>query len=141
MISQLTWQYVDKEDTALKLFGDKLLDFNPDGDYYWKPVSQSIETEYSKGTKIKQLTNMMGLIVQVPNPKTAQLLNYMTAKALSLMGDEFDVFAKFLLDPNAPLPIPGQQTPQQGQATSNQTGLPQSDIETGARENFQEVSV
>ena len=141
MISQLTWQYVDKEDTALKLLGDKLLDFNPDGDYYWKPVSQSIETEYSRGTKIKQLTNVMGLVVQVPNPKAAQLFNYMMAKVLSLMGDENEAFANYLLDPNAPPPVTGQQTAQQGQATSNQAGLPQSGIEEGARENFNEVSV
>jgi hypothetical protein len=140
MISQLTWQYAEEE-TAIKLLGDKILNFNPDGDYYWKPISQSVETEYSKGAKIKQLTNIMALISQSGNPKAPALFNYMTAKVLKLMGDENDAFAKFLLDPNATLPGTGQQTSPQEQAVSNQTGLPQSVIEEGARGNFQEVGI
>ena len=140
MISQLFWQYADEE-TAVKLLGDKLFDFNPDGDYYWKPVSQSIETEYSKNNKIKQLTNLIGLIAPMENnPKTPQLVNLMTGKIFSLMGDENDVFAKVLLDENAPTGGGQGESPQE-QAISNQAGLPQSQIEEGARENFQEVSV
>jgi len=132
MISQLTWQYADEE-TAIKLLGDKIMDFDPDGDYFWKPVSASIETEYSRNNKIKQLTNMIGLVVPLQNPKTAGLVNLMVAKAFSLMGDENDVFAKALLDPNAPIEG-GRQVGQQEQAVSNQSGLPQSNIEEGARE-------
>ena len=140
MISQLTWQYAEEE-TAIKLLGDKIMSFNPDGDYYWKPVSQAIETEYSKNSKIKQLSTVIGMVAPMENPKTPVLVNHMIAKILTLQGEEMEQYANFLLDPNATT-IGGneQAAPSEG-GTSNQAGLPQSEMEVGTRENFQEVRV
>ena len=140
MISQLTWQYAEEE-TLEKLVGDKLLTFNPDGDYYWKPVSQAIETEYSKSNKIKQLTAMMGILAPTENPKTPAMINFMAAKIFNLLGEENDTFAKFLLDPNATVPGAEQQPEAEDAAVSNQAGVPVSGMETGAREAVSEVPV
>jgi hypothetical protein len=139
MINQLTYQYAEP-DTMKKLLSDKVMDFDPDGDYYYKPVSQSIETEYSKNNKIKNLLTFMGYIQRMPHPDVAKMINYIYYKFNTLMGAEWDEFGKTFLDPNKPMQMgpqgQGQQTQQQQQSVSNQYGQPQTDIETAAREAY-----
>jgi len=132
MIQQLTWQYAEPE-TAEKLLGDKIMDFDPDGDYWYKPVSQSIETEYAKATKIKNLISMTGYIAQVDNPKTSQLVNRFASMVLENMGEEFDKFKGDLLDET--VPVEGvTNVEEQGVSASNQSGVPQSQAEAVTRE-------
>jgi hypothetical protein len=137
MIQQLSWQYAEEE-TLINLLGDKAPDFEPDGDYFYKPVSQSIETEYSKNTKIKNLLTALQTVAQVPNEKTAQMINYIMYKFFTLMGDEFDPIAKILLNPNDPNTATGgvgnTQNPN-ASPVSNQNGVPISSAEANTREN------
>jgi len=131
MILQMTYQFAKRE-TGEKLMGDKIYAFDPTKEYFYKPVSQTIETEYSKQTKINQLIQLIGYIAQVQNSNTAQAVNYMLAKIMSYMGDEFENFAQHLLTPGEPTggvqAVPGN-TP----APSNQYGVPQSSMEMMAR--------
>lgn len=132
MVLQLTWQYAEEE-TAMKLFGDMAQDFEPDGDFYYKPVSQAIETEYSRSSKIKNLLTAAGYVANTQNPKTPMLLNFMMSKMFMLMGDEYETFAKFLLDEQAPVK-PGPGVANESVPASNQANIAQSEAETGTRE-------
>jgi hypothetical protein len=132
MITQMTWQFAE-ENTAFKLMGEKVYDFDPNADYTYKPLSQSIISEYSKTSQIRELNQMIGLLAPVVsiNPKGAQLINFILAKVFKLYGDENAEFSKFLLDENAPVgtqPAGINETPMQ-----NQAGMPQPMMEQEQR--------
>ena len=136
MIMHMTWQYAAYE-TGQKLLGDRIKDFDVTQEYMFKPVSQAIETEYSKDSKIKQLDNMLAKVVTIPNPKTARLVNAIIMAEAKLMGDEyFALFKAAQLDPTVPIMAPNSP-PEAGNATagaaSNQSGLPVLPAEAGAR--------
>lgn len=135
MIQQMTWQFAYPE-TGIKLMGDKVYDFNPTLDYYFKPLSQSIETAESKQVKIKNMTTMLGYVVQLNAP---QLVNLILAQIFLLSGDEYASFAQALLNPAEPMqPVESQQAPegQAGGGTSNQYQIPQGQTEQEARGQF-----
>jgi len=137
MILQMTWTFA-KPETGLKLMGeDKVYDFNPTLHYMYKPLSQGIETEYSKDQKIQRILTMFGYVANIPHPDTIKLINFMCSKVFLLMGDEFSQFADALLDMNKPMQTQGQggqqALPAPGGGASNQYGAPQSVIEQGAR--------
>ena len=135
MITQMTYQYAT-EDTARQLMGDKMYDFNPALDYTYKPLSQSIETEYSKNAKVKMWIQMVGYIVNIQHPDAVNLLNYILSKVAELMGDEFSKFSKMLLSPGESLQRGNNQQamPGPGGGASNQYMIPQSAGEAGTRE-------
>lgn len=133
IIQQLTWQYAEPE-TFMKLLGDRAEDFNPDGDYYYKPVSQTIETEYSRNTKIKNLLMALSYVAQFPHPEVTKMINYIMYKFFTLMGDEVDVIAKMILNPQVPIQnVTNTQNPNNA-VTNNQFGLPMTAIESNTRE-------
>jgi len=136
MILLMTWQFAHSS-TAEKLMGDKIENFDAGANYLFKPVSQAIETEYSRDNKIKHLDNMLAKIVMVPNPKTAGLVNAIIMAQAKLMGDEYERrFGASQLDPNVPV-TDKSSPPAEGNATAgaetNQSGLPVSAPEAGAR--------
>ncbi|MFA6063978.1 MAG: hypothetical protein WC736_15425 [Gallionella sp.] len=134
MILQMTGKFAHPE-TGKKLMGDKVYDFDPNADYIYKPITQTIETESSKGNKIKMLQSTLGYIAQIPNPNTPKLINKMLSKMFILLGDEYEDFKGSLLDEQVPIMQPGGN----GQATSmempmsNQNSVPMTSTEQAVR--------
>lgn len=132
MIQQMTWQFVTEE-TATNLLGGTLFDFNPKYDYWYKPISQSIESEYSKQKKIQYYLQILSYITQSQHPDALNLFNYLIQKILELLGDEFANFGNKLLSNKAPLNPMDQASQAGGPAASNQYGAMQSPAEQAAR--------
>jgi hypothetical protein len=139
MILWMTWQFA-AYDTGYKLMGETLKDFDVTAEYLFKPVSQSIETQYSKDVKIKYWISLLQQVVQIPNPKTPVLLNFIFVAVAKLMGEEYANILTALLDPSVPItdksspPASGNQT---AGAPSNQNGMPISGPEAAARAPMQ----
>jgi len=137
MIQQMTWRFA-KPETGLKLMGDKIYDFNPTKDYYYKPVSASIESEQSKIMKRKEWATVLGYVSQLQHPNAVKLVNYILSEIAKLMGDEYANFANKLLDESIPIEQGGggggQQTNPAMPAVSNQNLLPMSTSEVATRE-------
>jgi len=140
MILNMTWSLASPQ-TGYELMGDKVFDFNPKLDFFYKPLSQSVEPEYSKNNKIRQLTTLFGYVagLQQPNP---ELMNYMLAKIFMFMGDEYvNIADKMLNQQNVQeqqgpeqqgmLPQPGETAVE---PTSNQYGFGQEEGEIETRE-------
>lgn len=136
MIQQMTWTFA-KPETGIDLMGDKVFNFNPSLDYFYKPLSQSIETEESKAAKIKQWTTILQTIAASQHPDMPVIFNYVIAQIVTLMGDEFINFSDKFLSPDHPMQETTQGTPQNEQTNggpSNQYLLPQGNQEIQARE-------
>jgi hypothetical protein len=137
MILQMTWQFA-RPKTALKMMGDDAYSFDPDAEYTYVPVSSNIETEANKYRKLQLIDQFIGRLVNVPNPNTFKVLNYLLGKTFALFGDEFPEYKDFMFDEKAPMPMKGDMTGQ-GQVanasspTSNQTGTPMSTAEQMTR--------
>lgn len=132
MIQHMTYVFA-KPDTGMKLMGEKVYNFHPGRDYYYKPVSQSIETEQSKRSKIQMLTQVLGYVTQIQHPDAINIVNYITEKMFGLMGDEIVNITKTKLDPRKQIEGAGQ-LPALQNPTSNQSGIPQSGMEQSTRE-------
>lgn len=135
LILQMTGKFAHPK-TGEKLMGEKMYDFDPNADYFYKPVTSAIEPESSKFQRRKDLTTIFGYVAQVPNPNTPKLLNLLLRKFLESMGDEYEEFAGQLLDPNAPMQPPtagGISGGTQPEPMSNQAGLPMSAMEQMTR--------
>ena len=135
MIQQMTLQFAHPE-TGLQLMGDKVYDFDPEKNYYYKPLSQSIEPEHSKMAKIQQWVTIVGYIAQSPHPGAPAMFNYIMGEIVKLMGDETANFADKFLDESQPMQsqeagvgaVAGGGVP-----VSNQNMLPMSGAEMGTR--------
>lgn len=140
-IQQMTYRFA-KPETGLKLMGEKVYDFDPSKDYYYKPLSQSLEPEYSKVSKRKEwlvLIQQLTTLVTV-RPDVLPILNYCIGEFVKLMGDEYQNVAKMLFNPqqsNLPEASGGPQQQQLGMGStmpmSNQSGIPQGAMEQSAR--------
>ena len=135
MILQMTWQYAHPE-TGLKLMGDKVYSFNPTKDYFYKPLSSAIETEYSKSTKIKLWTQIFSQLVSIQHPDVVKLINYVLSRIFEYMGDEYANFGDKMLDPKKPIAPAGGTPEGMGpiNPATNQSGVPQTGMEMMARE-------
>lgn len=139
MMTQMTYQFAF-ESTALKLFGDRetLLAFRPDYEFFYKPVTGAIETEYSKGVKIKENISLIQSLVSLVgiNEGAPQAINMLMSDIFELRGAEKKKYADFLLNPQSLMKEgnAGINTPSpQGPAVSNQNQIPMSGIETETR--------
>lgn len=120
--------------------GEKVFDFDPSKEYFYTPVSQSIEPEYSKQNKVKLWIQVLGYVSNIPHPDIVNSLNYVMTQIFKYMGDEFVNFGDKLLDPQKPLQQAGGQALPEGQAgtpASNQTGIQQSGVEEFTRGGVQ----
>ena len=102
MIQQMTWQFA-KPETGEHLMGEKVVNFDPRLDYFYKPLSQSIESEESKGIKVQRWTTILSYVAQMQHPDAPKLFNYITMRICELMGDEYANFAVAMLNPKQPL--------------------------------------
>ncbi len=135
IILQMTYQFAEPE-TALKMMGEDSQYFNPDPDYTYSPLTSNIETEYRKDRKIQQIDQLIGRLVNYPNPKTVKVLNRLLAMVFEAYGQEFNEYAKYLLDENAPMPVGGKATTPANMnqmPTSNQMGTGHTESEQMAR--------
>lgn len=142
-IAQMTLRFAEEE-TGQLLMGEKQVDFEPSrADYTYKPVSQAVETEFSKNSKIQKYTQLLQIVGQVPNPKTAVLMNRIIVKIFELMGDEAVNTKGALLDEEAAAQQAQAEAQQQQDAQgldgfenapSNQNGIPQGDQQAAVRE-------
>jgi len=139
MIQQMTFMFA-KPETGYRLMGEKVYDFDPSKDYWYKPLSQSIEPEHSKAAKRKEWATLFGYAAQLlgVHPDAVKMLNYIYSQYVKLMGDEYSNFATTFLDEKKPV------TPQGGQGRqmlesgntmpmSNQNMIPQTSSEQDAR--------
>ncbi len=134
MISQMTWAFA-KPETGEKLMGKKVVDFDPTKDYYYKPVSQAIESEYSKSNKVKMWIQMFGYVSNIQHPDIVKMVNFIITEIAKLMGDEFVNFSSALLNPQQPITQGGpSQADGVGGGATNETGLPQTLPEQGVRD-------
>ena len=135
MILQMTNQFAEPE-TGYKLMGEKVYNFDASAEYFYKPVSQAIETEQSKMVKRREWREIMNSLLQIQNPNPS-LFNYVLTKIFEYMGDEQANFAAYLFDPNKALQTKGGSQPAaQGEVMSNQNNVPQSMGEQNARESM-----
>jgi len=90
-------------ETLEKLIGEKAYAYNPEREDRFKPVTQAIETEYSKNTKGQMWQNVLQVVGGLQNPKTPQVVNYIIGQMLELIGGDFKVFKKYMFeeDPQA----------------------------------------
>lgn len=135
MILQMTYRFALAE-TGARLMGDKVYDFDPVRDYYYKPLSQSIETAYNKMIKRKDWISVLQILVQLQHPDAIKMVNYILGKIAETMDDEKVNFVhKFL---NEAIPAQGTQGQEQVSGFSpgqtNQSSLPMSQNEMIARE-------
>ncbi len=140
MITQMTFQFAQPE-TGQLLMGDKVFDFDPNMDYFYKPVSQSIETEYAKDAKAQKWITVMQTAANIPHPQIAVMLNYTFGKIAENLGDEFAAFSEAFIDPKLPLNQTNQGGGGEGGVPtvggggpSNQSGVEQSLLEQITRE-------
>ena len=138
MIQQMTFRFA-KQETGFKLMGDKVFDFDPEKDYYYKPVSQAIETEYSKNNKSNKWIQLFGMAAQLAgqHPDGVKMLNFIFSKIAENMDDEVVNFSRAFLDENVAVQQQGgagSQPGVEGQAVSNQFGVPISNAEAATRE-------
>jgi hypothetical protein len=135
MIQQMTAVFA-KPETGMQLMGEKVFDFNPDRNYFYKPLSQSIEPEYSKMAKRKEWTTILGYLMQAQHPDAVKMVNYIMGEIVKLMGDEYENFSEKFLDEAQPMQ---QQeggvgmVQQGGMPVSNQNNVPMSGAEMGTR--------
>lgn len=133
MIQQMTWTFA-KPETGKKLMGEKVYDFNPKRDYYYKPLSQSVESEQSKDMKVKRFTEILGYVSNIQHPDTVKMVNYILQQIFKYMGDEYVNFGdKFLGEKQAIEGGPQGVDRQGAPAVSNQAGIAQSGAEQMAR--------
>lgn len=133
MIQQMTYAFA-QEETGMKLMGDKLVNFNPSLEYYYTPLSQSIESEQSKIVKRREWMTAMQTAAQLQHPGAAKMINLCFMEFVKLMGDEYENAANAALNEKIPMGQ-GNQAPQPGQQpTSNEYGNMQSAPEMAARE-------
>jgi hypothetical protein len=130
MIQQMTYRFATDR-TGFELMGDKLYNFDPSLNYYFTPLSQSIEPESSKAAKLNTWTQLYQITAQTQNPSTAKRMNQIYGEIVKLMGDEYENVIP--LDENAPVQQGGQQASVEGMPMSNQYGMTQSPEEAMAR--------
>jgi hypothetical protein len=149
MILQMTYQFAQPE-TGEKLMGDKVYDFDPSRDYYYKPVSSAIESEQGKQMKIQRLREIlqtMGPFAQfyANQPQFTQTLNVLLMRMMEYLGEEPANVMKNLLNPQQQPMLPaatGNGMDQGGNvsltdllgAPSNQSGAQQTPMEMQARQ-------
>lgn len=130
-ILQMTDQFALPE-TAEAIMGEENLpNWNPDLDYIYKPISEAVETDASRGAKIDRINTALGYVINSPNPGAPRVANQLTKRLFRLLGEEIEFDTQELFDETQPLQTASGQGGAQPGTTSpvqtavNQTGLPQ----------------
>ena len=134
-------------ETLEKIVGEQLAySYNPNKMNLFRPVSQSLETEESKNWKMRMIDQILGRVVNFPNPKTPMVVNYLMGQWLETLGKNFKHFKKFMFSEDPEINLlyqiaTGGNTPglQQiadmgGGGASNQQGIAQGTAEQNTRQ-------
>lgn len=132
MIMQMTYQFAHEE-TAFKLMGKKAYDFDPSKGYWFKPISQAIESEQSKTTKVNKWIQVLGYLTNMQHPDSVKLVNYVSKQIFTYLGDEFVNFGDSLLGEQQPIQQGAGQQEELNTPASNQQAIPQSMMEQATR--------
>lgn len=136
MITQMTAQFAHIQ-TAKRLFGNDelLMAFKPDYEFWYKPVTGAIETEYGKGQKTKENISLIQVVAQSTNPGATRVVNMLMADVLEMRGKDKAQYAHMLLDESQPMSQQnvGNSPEAQGVPVSNQNQVPMSSMEQSAR--------
>jgi hypothetical protein len=133
--------------TLEKMVGPELAyNYNPNKLNLFRPVSQALETEESKNYKIRVIDQLLGRVVNFPNPKTPMVVNYLMGMAVEALGKNWKHFQKFMFSEDPEINLlyqiaTGGNTPglQQiadmaGGGASNEQGVPQGQAEQNTRQ-------
>jgi hypothetical protein len=137
-IQQMTWQFARPE-TGKDLMGGKVGNFSPNYDFWYKPLSQSVETDQSRAVKVERWMRVLQVMASTQHPDTVKAINYILMRIAELMGDEYVNFAVALLNPNIPIqqgqtPATGGQNALQPGMPTNQYGVPAGNTQAQARQ-------
>jgi hypothetical protein len=134
-------------ETLEKMIGPELsYNYNPNKLNLFRPVSQALETEESKNYKMRMIDQILGRVVNFPNPKTPMVVNYLMGQWLEALGKNWKHFQKFMFSEDPEINLlyqiaTGGNTPglQQiadlgGEGASNEQGIPQGQAEQNARQ-------
>lgn len=144
MILNMTWRFA-KTATAIKLWGNVATQLGAEWaitDYSFTPVSSNIEAEYNKFKKAQHLDQAIGRLAGLAKgvPQAIPLIAYMTGQEINyLVGDDdpnikkmIAAFAKGKFSEGGDQP--DQPANMKDAPTSNQHGMPVSEMESQARE-------
>jgi len=141
IINQMTYRFARPE-TALKLMGELAYDFDPDADYTYVPLSQSLESEHNKIRKAGVYDQMVGRLAGLAKifPKEiGQIIAAIVGRQMTLMGSEYqDVAALVDALGKAKPQMEGEGATQTADANmttpaNNQNGVEMSNVEMDAR--------
>lgn len=140
MINQMSYRFMQPQ-TAYKMLGDLVYVYDADSEYTYDLITANIETEYNKQRMLQIIDQFMGRVINIPNPNTPKLVNYLLRKAFDLFGDRFPQYKKYLLDDSqqsAKMLMAGKggaKTPEDLETpTTNQAGQAMTALEQGTRE-------
>jgi len=84
-------------ETLEKMVGPELArNYNPNKINLFRPVSQALETEESKNFKMRMIDQILGRVINFPNPKTPMVVNYLMGQWLEAAGKNFKHYQKFM---------------------------------------------
>ena len=143
IVNQMTHRFAEQE-TMEKLLGKKLMQvYDPDGDYTYVPLSQSMEAEHNKVKKIQnwdQLIGRLSGLAKVAPKEIIPMIAVAVGEIAKLLGMEYRDIAdklKVLEKANPPNPEAGKGAEQTEDGkpipAQNQLALPQPGMEQGAR--------
>jgi len=135
MILQMTHKFARKN-TLVKLMGLKVFNFDPALDYYYKPLSQSIESDQSKQAKIQRWTQVLQIVSQTQQQDMISIFKYILMEITKLMGDEYDNIPGIDTQKQIQSGSGSAQGQQMIGAPTNQSGISQSMPEMATREGM-----
>lgn len=139
MVLQMTWRFA-RPATLINIVGEELAAiFDPNADYTYAPVSQSIEPEQSKRWKVSTYDQQIGRLVGLAqvNPAVIPIIAFMVGKISTTLGSEYQEIATLLdnLNKTPNTPDKGAQSVADAppQPVSNEQGIPMSGMEQSVR--------
>ncbi len=143
MILQMVYRFARPE-TLVQLVGELAADFDPNADYTYVPLSQSLESEHNKLRKVGTYDQMIGRLTglaQIFPKEIAMIIAKITGKQMTLMGSEYQEIAELVNALGKARPVlseaqgPGatQIANQSPPMTSNQSGIEVGGMEMNAR--------
>ena len=141
IVNQMTHRFADPE-TLEKLLGKELAQaYDPDGDYTYVPLSQSMEAEHNKNKKVQNWDQMIGRLAglaKIAPKEIIPLIAMAVGEVAKLLGMEYrDIADKLKVLEGANPPPEGQGATQtadgKGEPAQNQRGGIQGEMEQQAR--------
>jgi hypothetical protein len=143
MILQMTNQFA-KPETGVNLMGEKVYNFDITREYWFKPLSQSVESEQSKAMKVRnyiQYLQALGPYMQffMNQPNFIEFINLIFTRISEYLGDEVSNVSKKLLNPKIKPMMEGQGMPP-GMPQGGMPQAPTAQLPPSSNQNMQPQS-